>query len=132
MALWSCFCEECNGSIKEVCAMELVKYIDKWENDFSEKEGVHVAALKDCNNVYGIEVRFPNTRYDCSEEAFDEIRGVISSRSGGSFYVSTSVEDLRSGFLSIRVAFCNHGYSDKKAKNTLQFLLEKILTDLEK
>ena len=105
---------------------ELTKFIRAWSED-EVNNRIHLMALRDHEHVYGLELRSPATMYNCPEDGFVALKDVMIRSTGGALRVTTSWSDFRAGVLSISVAFCNHGYSDKKITRALKILLTEII-----
>ena len=89
--------------------MKISEYLKKWEAEYATKENLHVATVEGNDNIYNVEMRFPANRYNIDQDKFDDAMNFLTRKSGGVLFAETSLRDFRNGFLSLRVAFCNHG-----------------------
>ena len=112
--------------------MRISEYLKKWEAEHAAKENLHVATVEENDNIYNVEMRVPANLYNIDQDKFDNAMNFLTRRSGGVFFAKTSLKDFRNGFLSLKVAFCNHGYSDEKLTETIRIFFEKLLPSLEK
>lgn len=111
---------------------ETLKFIDEWKKNKAKKAKIHLMSVCDNDHIYALEVRFSATLYKCSEEEFFGLRDMLRRRSGGVFVVTTSWVDFHAGLLSIKVAFCNHAYNDKKVAKALKMLITEIIPSFKK
>lgn len=112
--------------------MRLLEYLKSWQDECAKSTKVHIAMLGDSQNVYDIEMRFPANRYNMTDERFDNVENCLTRRSGGVLFATTNAQDFRKGYLSLKVAFCNHNYNEGKVVETLNNFLKQILPSLEK
>lgn len=112
--------------------MRLSEYLKKWETERATREKIHIATIEGNDDIFNIEMRFPANRYNVGQDRFDEITSFLTRRSGGVLFTETNLRDFRNGFLSLKIAFCNHGHSDEKLTKTMQVFMEEILPSLEK
>ena len=112
--------------------LDILKYIEEWELNDAEHAKMHAMALGTENFVYGIEVRFSATKYDLSRERYDDMRDVVKRRSSGCLSISSSYEEFHSGIISLKLAFCNHGFNDRKVTTVVKTLLEEIIPSMKK
>ena len=108
------------------------KFAREWNMTQKGVGGIKVMTLDSAGDLYGLEIRFPATNYECSLEDFADARDAISRRSGGTFRVSSSKEDFCGGILSIDVACANHAYTDEKCIGTMRMILTEIIPSFKK
>ena len=108
------------------------KFAREWNMTQKGVGGIKVMTLDSAGDLYGLEIRFPATNYECSLEDFADARDAISRRSGGTFRVSSSKEDFCGGILSIDVACANHAYTDEKGIGTMRMILTEIIPSFKK
>ena len=112
--------------------MRLLAYVESWQKECAKCTKVHVATVDDGQDVYDIEIRFPANRYNMTDERFDNVENYLTRRSGGVLFATTNAQDFRKGYLSLKVAFCNHNYNEAKIIETLNNFLKQVLPSLEK
>ncbi len=112
--------------------MKLSEYLEKWEAEHATGKNLHITTVEGNGDIYNIEIRFPGNRYSMNQGRFDNVMNFLTRRSGGVLFGETSLQDFRNGFLSLKVAFCNHGHSDKKLITTIKMFLEELLPSFEK
>ena len=107
---------------------ELLNYIDAWERDTANKVKVHMMAGEFFGNVYNIEIRFSAEKYYSDLLDYEKICRDVKWLSNGSFYVSSSEDELRMGAISIKVAFANKNYTDKMAITVIKTTIDNLNT----
>ncbi len=111
---------------------KVLKFIENWEKNHAGAAKIHLMPIKDGKNIYGIEMRFVTTRYELPEDEFDDLVIVTRRRTGGCLKITSTWSDFRAGIVSMKVAFCNHGYNERKIVNMVEFMLKEIFPIFEK
>ena len=110
---------------------KVTKYIEGW-NEHPQVPKISMAPIAYGGRVYNIEVRFPASMYGhrCEEHEFDKMAVKLLGLSAGALKVSSTYSEFWSGILSLKVAFKNHGYSDKYIVKALAKLATEIIPSL--
>lgn len=111
---------------------KLIKYFEELAESQLAKSDVSFMPTSFNGRVYGIEARFSATKYSrrCKEDDFEKMKDVFLRRSGGTLRVASTWQEFCGGILSLRVAFRNHGYNEKKIMNVLRLFTAEILPSI--
>ena len=104
------------------------EYILELENDPHNSQ-INIIPLIYNDYVHCIEIRFPATVYGTriSNQNFTDMTSVLLRRTSGTVVVSSTMELFQQGILSLKIAFMNHGYKEKKVMKALDLLVSEIL-----
>ena len=110
----------------------LTNFIKTWEQNEAKHRKIHLLNVCDSSgHIYTIEIRYSATLFRCIDnEQFTNLVNSIGRRSGGVLRISSSMDDFNTGIISIKVAFCNHSFNEKRVTKTLRYLLEDYFSSI--
>lgn len=100
----------------------LRQYLTSWDDD-----GITVEVIGN-TEVVGIEIRIPTTKVRESDRAeFDRIAAITRSYSNGTIHFISTLEEYRSGIVSLKVNAQNNAYSNKKECRVIDRLVNDLI-----